>query len=740
VPEGVWRLTEEQARRREPTYKFYSRKGRVEKIEALDHRGRLTVHHEMTGLLGQLLGRASERRSLGTPRGECSWEYERDAQGNVVKEVARDPAGRVVWTFHFSIRTHGYFTDEHGFPRPVAGSGAAYVEFVWSADGLEKERHYLDRNRKHRADPNGLYGRRMEHDARGFVTSVTHLGIQDRPMLHPNGYAKLTRRRDERGLLVETAYFGLDGKPALNKDQAMARELRAYDDHGRLTELRAFGLDGKPTLNRSSGVAAILFTYDEQDNLQAFSTLGVDGKPARDLVGVARYVYAYDDRGNSTAMTCLGVDGQPVTRADRTGFAKVTSAHDEHGNEIEVAYFGPDGKPTRLGRSGDAVREKLTYNQYGEVVERSLFGADGRPAADAAGVARYDYGYDQRGNCTEQSYFGPDGQPVLLRYWAFARITQAFDEHRNLLEVAFFGTDGKPLVPATWTTSMPPLARFVAVPNDTPTPRYLVSKVTHAYDDRGNRTETAYWATDGKPTEGLGGNAKIKRTYDEHGYCTDRARFDVEGKPTTGNGEVFRTAWRYDGQGRLTEVATVGADGKPAAGRNGVARSTRAYDDRGNVTAEAFFGADDQPTHGRFGYCRAVFTYDAENRLTGSTYLDRAGTPVRTQVVYNGERRQLLGGGGFRAGDVLVSYDGKELRCARALLRLKRQEPRAAEPKELRILRDGQPLTLRVPTGPIPGLGGFAAPPLGVPPTTSPGRLEQGSDLETWAVPVNTDS
>jgi hypothetical protein len=86
VPEGVGRLTEEEARHRSWSWKFTLRGRRVEKMELVNGSGDPTTWH------GELafLHRPEEKVR------ECCFEYRRDDLGEVLEEVARpERAGSV---------------------------------------------------------------------------------------------------------------------------------------------------------------------------------------------------------------------------------------------------------------------------------------------------------------------------------------------------------------------------------------------------------------------------------------------------------------------------------------------------------------------------------------------------------------------------------------------------------------------------------------------------------------------
>src|SRR5262249_1814309 len=137
---------------------------------------------------------------------EYRYEYRRDTEGNVVAEIARDRAGQVVWTLNFSEgRTTGYYTDNRGLPRARGGTGAAYVAFVYTDDGLPEKMQYLDKEGEAQPNAEGVFAERCEYDERGLRIAATCLDSAGVPTLHKDGYATAITRRDEMGNPIETA-------------------------------------------------------------------------------------------------------------------------------------------------------------------------------------------------------------------------------------------------------------------------------------------------------------------------------------------------------------------------------------------------------------------------------------------------------------------------------------------------------------------------------------------------------
>jgi hypothetical protein len=141
LPHGLGRVGEEDARRRQTTYRFTRRGGRVEQVEVVNGSGRYTTEHDEDALLDR-----REPNQLDEPEKECRFAFHHDQGGNVLRQEAFDRNGNLVWALQYTTPTTAHYTDRQGYPRARTGSGAAYVEFVWSPAGFEQEVRYRDRN------------------------------------------------------------------------------------------------------------------------------------------------------------------------------------------------------------------------------------------------------------------------------------------------------------------------------------------------------------------------------------------------------------------------------------------------------------------------------------------------------------------------------------------------------------------------------------------------------------------
>jgi YD repeat-containing protein len=592
APEGVGRLTEEQARHRYVTYKFYRRGGRVEKVEVVNGHGVLTGDHPTVAYLSRSKDADAEKR-------ECRFDFQRNEKGEVTEQVASDRAGNVVWEFHFTRNDTAHYTDRHGFPRARTGSGAAYVEFVRSAAGFVTEVRYLDSRGRPQPNQNGVYGARRKVDDRGLVVEQTAFGADGQPALLADAYATVKRAHDDLGNVLTEAYFDRAGNPTRHKD-GFARLSYRYDEYGNTVEIAAWGLDGRPALYKR-GFARVTQKFGPQGDPVEQAYFGRSGKPALCDRGFARMEWVCDAQGNRVAESYFDWAGRPT--AELNGYAKTTAEYNARGNPTAVAFFDVRGRPT-LHREGYA-RIGWTYDRRGNWVEEAYFDLRGRLARPRDGISRTTAAYDDHGNRIAEAYFDPSGKPSLSKD-GFARLAAVFDERGNRTEVAYFGTDGKPALR-----------------------REGFHRMTKVYDAHGNPIEEAYFGTDGRPILHHDGMALIRREYHANGRCLRESYFGCDGKPVLDRDGIAGMAYTYDRRGNQTAYANFGLDGKPALHRNGFHKIAWVYDARDNAVEESYWDRAGRLVPHRQGMAKIRRVYDPMGRLIGEKYFDVAGRHIR---------------------------------------------------------------------------------------------------------------
>jgi hypothetical protein len=151
---------------RNTSWKVYRKAGRVIKVETVNGRDQPAPAAGTDTMTDTMI------EGLGRP---CSWEYVYSQEGDLVKEVARDRTGRLVYGLHYTTQTTAHYTDDRGYARLSELLDVASVEFVYGPDGLELEHRYQDPQGRRAPDRNGAYGRRFDYDGRGLKVEETIL-------------------------------------------------------------------------------------------------------------------------------------------------------------------------------------------------------------------------------------------------------------------------------------------------------------------------------------------------------------------------------------------------------------------------------------------------------------------------------------------------------------------------------------------------------------------------------------
>jgi DNA-directed RNA polymerase subunit RPC12/RpoP/tRNA A-37 threonylcarbamoyl transferase component Bud32 len=676
-----------------------------------------------------------------------------DDRGNRTEVAYFGPDTKPAADLH-GVARYTYTYDEGGNPtdqRCFGTSGRAvlnrqgYARWVGSYDdhGNRTEVVYHDTADKVVAQADGYARRKAKFDARGGQTETSYFGVDGGAVASKDGYARRTARYDRTGKPLEIAYFSADGKPARHKN-GYSRETLRYDERGNLVEVAYVGVDGRP-VEDVNGVARMVRRYDERGNVTDARSFGTDGNPVADKKGVARTTTKYDERGRQIESAYFGADGQAVLSKD--GYARVKGRFDDRGRQTEWSYFGTDGEPVAT-REGYA-RMTAKYNALGQRTEVAYFGADGRPALSREGYARFKTDYDERGNQTEWAYFGTDDR-LIVHPDGYARTTAKYDERGNRIEWAYYGADGSlVLIPAGF-------ARETAVYDDlrrrtewayfSPLNLPIANSDGYArmfvrYDDRGNVQERSYFGTNGLLVRSKAGFARMTAFYDLHNNCIEQTYFGPTGTFIQGPDGYARKTARYDNNNNnLLEVNYFAATGGWATGPEGYARATYFFDPRsgartGSVLYNDRGGIIERTTHrgafsdtwrydakgriteqicrnsaGRLanynnGYARKVQTWNEANELTNITYFNADDKPVTPRVVIKEILKDSFADQArLRAGDYLVSYDGKPVIGRDLFIFQRSREPSRGPDHRLVVLRGNETITVELPPTIIVGM------------------------------------
>jgi hypothetical protein len=641
--EGIGLLTDEQVQNRLYSYKFYTRAGRVERMDAVDHQGRLTNEHPVIQYMDTL------ESAKPTVKRECYYKLVYDSQGQVTDEISYDRRDHVVFHFHYTSTTTAAFTDGEGLPLSRTPSGATYVELTRNSDGLETELHYRggENGNEPRPDEDGAYGWRMEYGALDLPTSVTFLDAGGRPFRNRNGYATIQYEHDALGNVTKMSYLDEKGRQTRHKDGYAALR-QDWDEYGRLDE-QTFLDEHDESVRSRSGIVQCRWTYTSPtDYLQEyFDERGQPDRPLEPYAPLRQETIRSDPSGRTVKVTYLDEAGQPMR--DAYWVAAFIAVTDADGRVLDLSYFGPDGRPTFL--SEGYGRKVMRYDDDGNMTLWEGYDLDGRLTRNDEWYARMVCKYDNRGHCTEKAYYGPDGEPTLHKNGYAVRVAN-YDANGNLAREEFLDTQRKPV-----------------------RCRGRYYRARYGYDSGGHNTEIKYFAPDETPTWHKKGYASLRMTYDPRGFLLTRTALSPdtelavdwdnrthaakEGQPAVDWNGTSRIRYDYDNWGNTSKEGYYSPDGKrPRLNAEGAAVVERVFDRRGNELSVSYFGRQGEKLRCKAGYWQEQIEYNDRGFVTRRTYHDIDGARIATAENIAEERVTPDRQG--RAADVsYLGVDGK---------------------------------------------------------------------------------
>ncbi len=385
-----------------------------------------------------------------------------------------------------------------------------------------------------------------EYDERDNLTKKSYFDADGSLTLAgENGVAGFTAAYDPRGNQIEVTYFGSDEKPA-NNNRDVAKWKARYNERGNKVEQTYFGIDGNPS-TRSDGSAKVTCEYDDRSNQIAETHCGLGTNAVVIDAGYAKWTAAYDDRDNCTEKAFFAADDTPARMAffapdgtpvrGRDGFVKWTAEYDERGNQFKQVFVTEANTPglSRIARCdarGNQIEEKWLME-------------------DGALLQRWTKLYDEQGNQTLEAWFGRDGK-------AETRIT----------ELERFGGSTYDIEHSSWTAQYDPRANQIERTFFDGTGAVLLKVVRH-YDSGGNLTEELFL----EPCNG--GQKRTSTSFKEGHRVQEISLLDPDNQPTTDQYGRVEWTQEFDQRGNRTEFAYFDADGNPAVYKGHIKSTAR---------------------------------------------------------------------------------------------------------------------------------------------------------------------
>ncbi|MCP4116203.1 MAG: hypothetical protein GY737_12500 [Desulfobacteraceae bacterium] len=518
----------------------YDRHGNVIEWRALDVKGEHTLikdgfHRELRAY--DKWGRMIEQRFF-------------DLSGKPAVETVETGAHRVTWEYddRGNIRTVNLYDQAD---KPVT-AGAGFFD----VPAHERRAAYDPRNRletvayfdEHHGPvthPDGWHGYRQEYDGRGFVSAVSFMDREWKPVkVTTTGVHRIEMVNNECGQPVEERFFESGGQPAAARDRACHMIRKKYDKAGNLAEEHYFDRNDKPAIDLLNGVHGVVKTFDRFRKPVLIRFFDKSGHPVNNYQGFNQEESNYDDYGSilgtkyydKDSISCQGPDGvhsivysydlrgllmedvrydpgrEPTV--DKNGIHKIVYDYNDKRQQTRVQYFGTHRKPAE-NKAGDHIIFRA-FDPGGRETMLTRLRGDGGPNLDRElGVATRRQILDRENRWIEQAYYGPENR-LVTGAPGFAKATVIYQSDTRR-KIQLFGTDGRP--------EFNPLYGYAIMKSDT---------------GKSGVTINSYHGPNGELITGPAGYARVRRSWDENGGLLSRAWFGPDGSPVDGPGGYHR--------------------------------------------------------------------------------------------------------------------------------------------------------------------------------------------------------
>jgi hypothetical protein len=535
--------------------------------------------------------------------------------------------------------------------------------YTYDSDNKILSESYYDSSGQPATSEEGLHQWKYEYDHNDFLCAVSSLDIKKALVQSSHGFVRTEWVNDTFGRKIEERYFSSGHKPASNSDGYHCKRY-VYDRAGNTIKEAWFDVHNRPVSHRSHGVPCIIRTYDVFRHCLTEQLCDPSGRPINGPQQFSLTSYRYSDLGSLRATQWFDNKENPCNGP--TGIHRIRYQYGaDQTLKTKEERFDVNRNPA-VGRDG--IHEiRYEYNDKRQQTKYQCFGLNGKPVEDKDGDHLVVSQFDEKGRQTGYGKFRADGSANLDR----------------LLGVA------------SWTK---------------------------VYNNNNQWTEHAYYDANRHLVIGLHGYAKGSIDYSPDGGVTLYSH-GMDGKLNFNT--IYGCAIKQD---TSLKLAYYGPDRILINGPYGFAEQRLQKDKQGNLLSAAWFGADGKPVVGVLGFHRIDQTpdgrtkryFDTENRpVTAADKYPLAPIMFIEQIL---DVKQPAYKIGLCTGDVIWKYGRwsypSVLNAARTAgiqedkiqgvaFQLFRNEisRNCRELVSMTVLRNGQPIEIRIPPLPAKALG-----------------------------------
>lgn len=575
VPQGIYKLTDEQKSHREHSFRFEYRRipfgepnayswrlhsvsyvnsverlkeyesviadrfalqiysynkatGKLAYVENYDHFGTLQCRYQYSKRDGidacivDIEG-GSEERSLGfSSISSTSRTAEDDKSSNITRFIfLRDSLGHI-------IRKTYHSNNDYILDRSITADYDGVYGQSYKLDSLGRvvEIELLNKEMQPFQTSGGFSRLSFEYDIFSNIRACAYYNSNNCLTPSPNGWAKFEDFYDSYGNCIEERTY--DKELKLWKHDGSEIKKWKYDKQGFQIELKSCNDKGESCMNdyQFSIKRAVYDKFGHERELRFYDT---HEKPvmAYDQYSIIRMTY--DDNGNQTSSSAYDINDKPCYIKD--GYSSSQMMFNDSHLPTEELYLGIDGKPC-LRKEGYSKVINV-WNDQNQLVEERFFGVDGKPCLKEGGLSLVKYAYDERGNKCEESYYGVDGSPCLCQTNYHLKRTK-WNDKGDIIENTFYDVNGKPCKIGQfyhcrrYTYDSKGNTESVSYYDESLEPCVFegVHLYTYQYDDKGNVIKSISFDVRGKLCKNDDNYAITESEYDSNGYVIKQSFFD----------------------------------------------------------------------------------------------------------------------------------------------------------------------------------------------------------------------
>lgn len=498
IPFGIRKLTEEQVKHKNSSYKFIIKDNKLVKVIHINSLGNPyeangsledpviqeifysdddTIKIKCTNSTGKKINFVKEyKKNSATPFFNRLNYYRGD--GNLSFHLLNDSSARYSTSFDFQHinspkanisgikierNPDGFIIKELflkylGEDIPQCDKeGISGYEYELNGNGLIEKQYFLDKNRNRMKCPKGdffvsqKYNSLYEieevlvHDKHGDIKYFYKYDSYGNLIQRNSSFADKTSDKEKfvynsKGQRTERLYF--NGGSRVYCNQHFHREVTAYDENGYFSSSEYYGINmtDRVIADVNGGKCwKIKTNYNDFGFLTSEEYYDCEENPCLGISGSFKIEYDYDDSGNLTEEKYYGTDGK--LKCDNLGAAIVRKKYRD--NElIEELYFDENHKPVLNGN----LWHKVTFQYYkGEQAENieeiSFFGINSKPKNSNDGRCKEKIIYDGRGLIIGRYYFNDNGEKGDNR--GLYHTTFEYDAYGNQKKESYFNAENE---------------------------------------------------------------------------------------------------------------------------------------------------------------------------------------------------------------------------------------------------------------------------------------------------------